>query len=154
MNIFRIFQFPHLRSLWHAIYHVRLLKLLELIRPGKPQNCTSNHHKVEQEQSNWYHDSRRALRSWKPVTFCPSQVNIEVLLEKNTVANTCPGLVRIGNGDIEMAKQLDRSSRQSSESSGYHFMKHTSNIILFNSIMAIGIPRHLVEPWPKTSSRV
>ncbi len=31
---------------------------------------------------------------------------------------------------------------------------HTSKMILFSSVIAIGVPKHLVEPWPNPRSRV
>lgn len=63
--------------------------------------------------------------------------------------NAWSRLVRIGNCNIKMPEPLKHVHQLSEPWSKIR----TSNI-LFNPIVAIGVPRHLVESWPKTKSCV
>lgn len=124
--------------------------------------------------------SLRLPISQQELASSPCDPYFEILLEENAVAYTQPRLRSIYNRYVIPSQrlflrvtrrvsilkvapasyfgrstQLKRKKKKRGKGEGYYNMQLnllTSTNILFRFIIAIGIPRHLVVPYPKISS--
>lgn len=96
------------------------------------------------------------LKTSEAALFPGGDAHIEILLEEDPIADTGPWSGWIHDRDIEFAEQLQNSESASTIGASDFFDTtlgvFTSTKILFMLIAEIAFPRHLVLPYPKTSS--